>query len=431
MKLQWFGAPGPEKITDRHNKTSAPLYKDGRLYVPGLNRFTAVDAYNGTILWEKDIPDSVRIGAMRDASNIAVADQALLVAARGECISLDPQSGRELRRTSVDTLFGDKSGEWAYLATVGDMLYGSVSREKSIERHEVVAREAIWRRDDPLVVCSDRVFAIRMGTDQLRWQYQAESGVIINATIAIANGRVHFIQSDNPETAAIKNGQVALRSRLKKASLLALDAGTGKLLWKQPVNLPSITDAIYLSSGTDALIVTGSHYRDVSVAERKGRVKPKQASRTRYEVFAFDCADGRELWRRLLTPNRDHELAGGHGINIQHPAIVGDVAYGPGFAFHLRSGQDIDGWKWQIGQKCGTVSLSLNYAFSRFTSQKLSYMFDLKSGKNRPLSLVSRPGCWINIIPAGGLVLVPEARAGRTCEYSLQASLAFLPVSPD
>ncbi len=427
MKLQWFGRPGPTHIVDRHNKTTAPLYKNGRMFVPGLNRFTAVDAYNGTVLWNKPMPESTRIGAMRDASNIAVSENALLIAAKGDCISFDPQTGQEQKRTSISKLFGSAKGQWAYLATVGNLIYGSVSRPKSIVRREVRGREGIWRREEPLVVCSDRVFAVREGADKVQWQYQPESGVIVNATIAIANGRMHFVQSDNSVTTEIKNGQVGLRPLLKNASLVALESETGKLLWQHPVTLQSITDAIYLSCGMDTMIVTGSHYRKVGPEELKGRVKPEQALRTRYEVFAYDCATGRRLWQRLLTPNRDHELKGAHGINIQHPAIVDGVGYGPGFAFHLRSGKDIDAWKWQVGQKCGTVSTSRHYAFSRFSKQKFSYMFDLETGENGPLSVVARPGCWINIIPAGGLVLIPESSAGCTCEYSVQTSLAFLP----
>ena len=40
---------------------------------------------------------------------------------------------------------------------------------------------------------------------------------------------------------------------------------------------------------------------------------------------------------------------------------------------------------------------------------------------------ITRPGCWINIIPVGGMVLVPEAGSGCSCEYSIHASMGFLP----
>jgi hypothetical protein len=55
-------------------------------------------------------------------------------------------------------------------------------------------------------------------------------------------------------------------------------------------------------------------------------------------------------------------------------------------------------------------------------------MFDLNSGTGAPLNYVSRPGCFINIIPAGGVISLPEASAGCTCSYPLQASFAYVPV---
>ena len=37
-----------------------------------------------------------------------------------------------------------------------------------------------------------------------------------------------------------------------------------------------------------------------------------------------------------------------------------------------------------------------------------------------------RPGCWINMIPASGLVLVPEASVGCTCSFPLRCSYALV-----
>ncbi len=38
-----------------------------------------------------------------------------------------------------------------------------------------------------------------------------------------------------------------------------------------------------------------------------------------------------------------------------------------------------------------------------------------------------RPGCWINTIPANGLVLFPEASAGCTCSYPVNTTVALQP----
>ena len=38
-----------------------------------------------------------------------------------------------------------------------------------------------------------------------------------------------------------------------------------------------------------------------------------------------------------------------------------------------------------------------------------------------------RPGCWINFIPANGLLLMPEASAGCTCPFPNRSNMAFEP----
>ena len=63
-----------------------------------------------------------------------------------------------------------------------------------------------------------------------------------------------------------------------------------------------------------------------------------------------------------------------------------------------------------------------------FFRQSNPTMFDLTTGKRSPVTTSTRPGCWINIIPAGGLILIPESSSGCTCEYSVQTTLALRPL---
>jgi len=39
-----------------------------------------------------------------------------------------------------------------------------------------------------------------------------------------------------------------------------------------------------------------------------------------------------------------------------------------------------------------------------------------------------RPGCWVNTLPVGGIVLVPDASAACECSYLNQAWIALEPV---
>ena len=55
------------------------------------------DAYNGTFLWERNIPGAVRVRADVDGGNLCLAKDALYVAAMNKCFSLDPVTGNTVK----------------------------------------------------------------------------------------------------------------------------------------------------------------------------------------------------------------------------------------------------------------------------------------------------------------------------------------------
>jgi hypothetical protein len=117
---------------------------------------------------------------------------------------------------------------------------------------------------------------------------------------------------------------------------------------------------------------------------------------------------------------------GGHGEYNRHPTIVGDTVYAWPYAYKLKTGARIADWTFsRRGHGCGGISASHVSLFWRGWNP---WMYDLTPGGGPVrLTSVTRPGCWINIIPAGGLVLIPEASSGCTCPLSLQTSMALSP----
>jgi outer membrane protein assembly factor BamB len=83
--IQWFGRPGPRHMIDRHHRNVPPLFKDGRLFIPGDDIVFAVDAYNGTIQWQVEIPDSRRLGVFLDCGSMAVDEKLLYLVAEDKC----------------------------------------------------------------------------------------------------------------------------------------------------------------------------------------------------------------------------------------------------------------------------------------------------------------------------------------------------------
>src|SRR5262249_38729246 len=162
---QWFGRPGPRGLIDRHHRTVAPLTKAGRLIVPGEDRVTAVDAYNGTILWEREIPNSRRVIAFRDSSYLALSDTALYVAAAEQCLALNPKTAVTQKPIALPELAGKY--EWSYLAASDDLLFGTAVKAGSIRReqsHQNTVTETHW--DFVPAVGSDCLFAYPAASDR-------------------------------------------------------------------------------------------------------------------------------------------------------------------------------------------------------------------------------------------------------------------------
>ncbi len=415
MEIQWFGRPGPKKMVDRHQHGVGPLYKNGRLFISGLNYFTAVDSYNGTILWERDVPDSVRIGAFKNSGNMVATDEYLYVVAADRCMALASQTGEEALSFPVPAGPDGTKGDWGYLASVDDILFGSVTKQGACWRKHVLATETLIYRDFMPVVCSDSLFALNRHTGQSLWHYTPSDGVIINTTIAVSGGRVYCVQSANPDSRNVASGAVKLEMLLGKGSnLVALDMRTGKVLWKKPAELQALQHIIYLNHANDTLLVTGSKNAPVG-----GKL------RVRYDLHAFDAPTGNRLWQLTHVPLDDHVLDGGHAEQVKHPAIAGGIIYATPSAYHLRTGKQLPGWSCtRGGHGCGTISTSASCLFIRGDNPRIT---SLKTGEQVPLTRVTRPGCWINIIAAGRLILMPESSSGCTCNYSVQTSMALTP----
>jgi len=119
-----------------------------------------------------------------------------------------------------------------------------------------------------------------------------------------------------------------------------------------------------------------------------------------------------------------------------HPVLIGDRAYLLAHVFHLitmdyRTGeyeQDHETGKiWQGSKTCATPTASANGLYMRRNS---CYMYDLKKKELVDLTRVTRPSCWMSIIPAGGLLVMPEGSSGCSCGFALQMSLTMAPVPP-
>ncbi|MFH1732532.1 MAG: PQQ-binding-like beta-propeller repeat protein [Planctomycetota bacterium] len=405
MRIQWFGLPGPRRMVDRHNRGVAPLYAAGRLFVSGQDYIASVDAYNGTVLWELELSDSMRAMALKNCGNMTTDGGVLYVAAKNRCLAFNGDTGEVVRTFPVPA--ADK--DWGYVASAADMLFGSATKPGA---SRFTLSQHSWQAAYlPLqaIVCSDSIFARDRGTGKLIWTYDSKAGAIPNPSIAIGASHVLFLESANVGTRKTPSGRVSLPALLGKgADLVALDMHTGKVVWKSPVDL-AFQHALYASVAGGKLVLTGSKVTG-------GQIQ--------YDLHAFDAATGKPLWKITYIPEGKLDASGGHGEITQHPVIANKKVYLWTAAYDLATGKKTK-WSWRRpGGGCGTLSGSSTALFFRAGNPQMT---DLATGKHTNLIHETRPGCWINVIPAGGLVLIPEGSSGCSCAYPIQASIALAP----
>ena len=417
--LLWFGRPGPGEMANRHRRAAAPLALDGRLFIQGLNVVMAYDAYNGVKLWERRLrmpherktPLIPRLNASHEFSNFSAGAGSLFVVSEGRCHRLRPATGDLLQTYSVPKAADGRAGNWGYVACVGNLLYGSRIQDR--------AR-------------SDRLFALDVATGRPRWTYAGTS--FRHAAIAISGGRVFLadagvtpaqrqaaLKDRTAKMKGLQGGALAkAQADLKKADvrrIVALDAATGQQVWERAVDLTGCGGGVLGAiSHNGVLLFFGVHldghlWRQFFAGQFESR-----------RVLALSAADGSTLWSKTI------------GYRVR-PLVIGDTLHAEPWAFDLHTGKPrnrthpITGepGPWQFarpGHHCGCPAASPNNLF--FRSYTIAY-YDLIGDSGTMHFGSIRPGCWINFIPANGLLMVPEASSGCMCPFPNMCTVVFQP----
>lgn len=435
LGVLWYGDPGPGKMVNRHDGAVGPVAANGRLFVQGENSIMAYDAYNGRFLWEKENPQSVRTGVYQNENpgNLAATDDRLFMLKGDKCYEYHAATGEVAATHSLPATKDGASYEWGYVAVQDDRLYGTATLRQHIE-------ERLRRRGKATNDNTDAIFAIDLKSGKHLWAFQGHS--ISHSTVAIGGGRVFLIDStltgderaqllrqDKAELAKL-TGTEALQAeermkRLDARLAVALDAATGRPVWSTPVDVTDCSEIgigggkLTLMYKSGVLVLCGAnangHYWQQFVAGEFSRRR----------LVALSADDGRKLWAK--------------DANYRHrPIIVEERIIAEPWAFDLRTGDQkmrqhpLTGAQvpWSIirpGHHCGMISGCANMLLFRsgFTG-----FYDLKADDGTQHIAGHRLGCWINAIPANGLVMIPEASAGCVCLFSIASTVVMEPRTP-
>ncbi len=436
LELLWFRDTDYE-MANRHSMSSPTMVEGGYMVMPGMHGVRVANVYNGRPVWQHDIaglnfyPGGFSYDRRKLSGNMCVADGKVYVRHLDYCRCLDIRTGEMLGEWKLP---GDLSGpgggndrrRWGYVACKDGVLYGSVANDellvhgypppgsKAAERtRTLLATHPQWvpNHHHP---DSTTLFAMDAATGKTKWIHKAEHS-IRNTAIAIGDGALYFI--DKPITVTddyrsrlrgrtIDGARLAVMAKaladkrgttveaeldkLKnpRGRIVALDSRTGKVKWRSDETV-GLGDMLSVSTAHNVLVTGG----DVGCA-----------------VFAADT--GKIVWK-----------GGARG----RPMVYGKELRFGSRVVDLMTGETIRTIPGVRGSYCTPILGSPNLI--AFRVGVVGYV-DLTGERGTEYFGGIRPGCYVDMTPAGGLLVMSDGASGCTCSYLNQCTIALQPRRP-
>ncbi len=403
----WSEAPKLELAGGRVEKGSQTTVKIAWAEIEKLAGRRPADFNFGAIL------NSSHDGAQRTGRTRKFADDSSYRLANcwGNLV-VDPRAAgnRPSRQKSI-AVKQPESLTWGHLSVSGDVIVGTAvaatdtaavlarGRDFSSEGHDYTGPQIDKVLGNVGIEGEARhVFALDKNDGRVRWIH-TPAGAVPHNGIAQWNNRLYLL--DKPSAAKARRLKRRGEPATQKSILRVLDLSTGRQLWHVAEGLED-HNALRLGKG----ILLATNLRGMA---------------------ALDANDGKRLWS-IQTPQPMHHCS----AFVRAPVVAGNWVFDEPRAYDLRTGairtgSDGKPWGWGGFRGCGTVSGSEQMLFYRTGSPAF---LDVGGGTGQHELPGIRPGCYINIIAAGGLVLIPEASSGCGCKYNFQTTVAMIHRQP-
>lgn len=402
LSMFWFRDVDFE-IANRHGQGPAPLVSQGFMVVSGVNGLCCLDAYNGRKLWEFELKELLLdydgihhdVGVGDTGGPFCIGGDSVYVKAGPRCLRIDLATGKLRGEFKTPIAADARDWNWGYLAWENGVLFGSVENEA----HNVSPRYQLTN----LRTESVSFFAMDPDSGAVKWHYQPKASIRHNS-IAVAGDRVFLIDRPLVEADYVPNPKRDGRSAPKLApnavpngTLLALDVATGKTVWKNDTDIWGTQIAVSARHGTLLMNYKAVRHNFFELPSEVGG-----------RLGGFDIRTGAKIWEQQVKYQT-------------RPLINDDKIYAQGGAWDLKTGAPLP-WEFKRSYGCGQISSSRNLLL--FRSATLGYV-DLSRTEGTENYGGIRPSCWINAIPAAGLVLVPDGSSKCQCSYQMKAWFAL------
>lgn len=432
LGVLWYGDPGPQQTINRHEAAAAPLSTNGRFFTQGVDSVRAYDAYNGQYLWEYKNPGAIRTGVFnnQETSNLAATDDTLYVAVKNTCTAINAATGEVRHVFKAPPSKDGAPRDWGFVAAHNGLLFGTSTIHSELAR-------SLRRRGRVIASETDAIFAYDPQSKKLLWKYEGEN--IMHVTITMSDQQLFVMETsitqeerdallreDKSEleklTGEARKKKEAELKKLDVRRVVAIDQKSGEVLWKKPVEITFVS-GVSAGGGNVAMMYADDHLV-VCGANANGHYWRQFLSGefSKRRLVTLNSKTGEEIWAR----DADY---------MNRPAIINDMVLAEPWAFNLKTGEEQkrvnpltgEETKWQYsrpGHHCGVVTATPNMMF--FRSGFIGY-YDLYEDSGTKHFAGQRLGCWVNALPANGLVVIPEASAGCVCLFSITSTVVLEP----
>lgn len=415
LELLWFGGPGRDRMTARHARGAPPpLPANGRVIVEGNVHVIAVDAYNGTELWQWLAPGYRSLYA--DASSVYINLRSV--------VQCDAQSGRITKvygnpRPFVFSLDQPRT----FSSRRGNKYSGSIEVAKTATGIEVTldtrtptphdSDSWLLRFDfrepaERLLPAGRGAFPVIVNTRNGTFRPYTDSPLTVVPDLQLV--RKTGAEGDKlvltVPFAAIRALTGAMPSSFDLAAQVNLFE-FGREAPRRWLDARPITDGEdLLGNGTATFVLSGAALPSASPL----------AAVTRADRASLPDACGD--WGALPYLQR-------HDGNIPRPPVASELNPSLKSRTSYITGKTAD-LRYLRGYGCsGTIASS---SMDFFRSGTLG-MYDLADDSGMRNFPGMKPGCQVSLLPALGMLISMEANADCFCPYSFATSLALAPAA--
>ncbi len=350
-----------------------------------LYRLIARNGYNGTVLWERKLPEGYLV---HRSAFIATPDTFYMLDADG-CLLLDPRTGDEMGRLTLPEV----GEEWKWIALKDRVLYvmaGPPERGTVIVRGDREVGGWSWADLSPGYYgqyphgFGNTLAAYDLDQQKTLWVHR-EEGQIDSRAMALRDGKVYLMCPERHlRCLDAKNGEVVWENSEQQVRDLIAEPGRGLR------STPGFKTMCIMVATPDALIIQGQ---------------------TRMNVVAVSTKTGYVLWTKRKITNNPNALF------VDGKVVLGVGDGGTHVVVDPVSGEVEEDLKFRK-VACTRLTASGDSFFCRGEG---TLRFDRRSKKVQ-IDGAARPGCNDGALPANGMLYIGPWQCD--CNLSLIGTIA-------